>query len=629
MQFVKSAWKILVAMKDALALLFLILFFMGLFAILNSGPNPAMVRDGALVIDLDGVVSEQPVATDPLRSLMASQAPVAEYRLRDILRALKLAQSDDRIKAVVFDLDSFLGGGQVSLSAIGDAIDEVKKSGKPVYSFATAYSDDGYQIAAHASQIWVDPMGGVVVTGPGGSRPYYKSLRDRLGVKANVYKVGTYKSAVEPYIRDDQSPEAKAALKAVYDEIWGQWRADIAKARPAAKLDGLVSDPAGSIEAVQGDLAQLALNAKLVDKLGDRVAFGTFVAQKAGKDDEESLGGFASTPMDALLVNNAPDYNGSPIGVVSIAGEIVDGEAGPGIAAGDSISRLIYDVVNNDEMKALVLRVDSPGGSVLASEKIRLAVQAAKDKKLPVIVSMANLAASGGYWVSTPADVIFAEPATITGSIGIFGVIPSGKQALANIGVTADGVKTTPLAGEPDILSGLSPDFDRFAQSAIEKGYRDFLTRVAKARGKTVEQVDAIGQGRIWAGGTGRQLGLVDRLGGLDEALAEAAKRAKLKDGEWHASYIEPQADFLSTLLGDFTASAKTNAPKDLFARAAWEQQQQWMRIESDLQMLGGVNGAQVRCLECGAIAGTPVSVGSKLQNDSGWLSALLKWAAG
>ena len=322
----------------------------------------------------------------------------------------------------------------------------MKKAGKPVYTFATAYSDDGYQIAAHASQIWMDPLGGVIVTGPGGSRPYYKDLLDRLGVKANVYRVGTYKSAVEPYIRSDQSPESKEALKAVFDEIWDEWRSDVAKARPTAKLDGLINDPAGSIEAVQGDLAQLAINDKLVDKLGDRIAFGKFVASKVGEGLLERSGGFAATPMAALLAANSPDDSGDAIGVVTIAGVIVDGEAGPGSAAGDSISRLIYDALDNRDLKALVLRVDSPGGSVLASEKIRLAIQAAKDKKLPIVVSMANLAASGGYWVSTPADAIFAEPSTITGSIGIFGVIPSGKQALANIGVNADGVKTTPLS---------------------------------------------------------------------------------------------------------------------------------------------------------------------------------------
>ncbi|NJM51532.1 MAG: signal peptide peptidase SppA [Sphingomonadales bacterium] len=596
-----------------------------LFAVLKSAPNPAQVRDGALLLDIDGFISEQPAAVDPIATLISGQAPIGEYRQRDIIRALKLAENSDEVKAVVFDLDGFLGAGRVNLSEIGDAIDRVKKAGKPVYSYATAYSDDGYQIAAHATQIWMDPLGGVVVTGPGGTRPYYKGLLEKLGIKANVYRVGTYKSAVEPFIRSDQSPESKDALKAVYDEIWGEWRRDVAAARPAAQLDGLIADPAGSIEAVGGDLAQLAISNKLVDKLGDRIAFGTFLSETVGTDTAKTLGGYAATPMDALLAANSPDDSGNPIAVITAAGTIVDGEAGPGTAAGDTVSDLIYSALENDDVKAIVLRVDSPGGSVLASEKIRRALERAKEKQLPVVVSMGNLAASGGYWISTPADAIFAEPATITGSIGIFGVIPSGKQALANIGVTADGIKTTPLAGEPDILNGFSPDFDRFIQSTIEKGYNDFLTRVAKARGKTVEQVDAVGQGRIWAGGTGHQLGLVDRLGGIDDALAEAAKRAKLSDGDWYPAYYEPQPDFLTAILGGAAPRSHVGA-KDLFARAAWEQQQQWIRIQSDVQLLTGISGAQVNCLECAALAGTP-ALAPLAKPDSGWLRFFTKWA--
>lgn len=627
MQFVRGAWKILVAMKDGLALLFLLLFFGLLFATLKSGPNPAQVRDGALVIDLDGFVSEQPATPDPISTALSGAAPIAEYRQRDIVRALKLAESDGNVKAVVLDLDGFMGGGQSSLSAIGDAIDGVKKAGKPVYSFATAYSDDGYQLAAHASQIWVDPLGGILLAGPGGSQLYYKGMLDKLGVKVNVYRVGTYKSAVEPFIRSDQSPESKQALQAVLDEMWGQWRADVAKARPAVQLDAMLKDPAGSVEAAGGDLAKMALDNKLVDKMGDRVAFGKFVASKVGADTEETLGGYAATPMQALLAANPEGSSGDPIGVITIAGELIDGEAGPGTAAGDTVSQLIYDAIENDDMKALVVRVDSPGGSVLASEKVRLALVAAKEKKLPVVVSMANLAASGGYWVATPADVIFAEPSTITGSIGIFGIIPSGKDALAKIGVNSDGVKTTPLSGEPNVYGGFSPEFDRSVQSIIEKGYRDFLSRVATARGKTVEQVDAIGQGRIWAGGTARQIGLVDRFGGMDEALAEAAKRAKLKEGDWHPLYIEPAVDFWAALLGGAAPAAKAAAPMDLFARTAWQQQEQWKRIEGDLQMLSGVKGAQVRCLECGVVAGTPVS--ARAQNAGvGWLGMLARFAA-
>lgn len=619
MQFMRISWKILVGLKDLLVLLLLLLFFGGLFALMNASPNPAMVRDGALLLKLDGVVSEQPAELDPFTTLTSTSVPVQEIRQRDIIRALKIAESDKRVKAVVLDMDRFLGGGQASLAAIGDSLDAVKKAGKPIYAFATAYSDDSYLLAAHATQIWVDPLGGAMLAGPGGSQPYYKGLLDQLGVKANIYRVGTYKSAVEPFMRSDQSPESKAAIKGVYDEIWGQWRADVAKARPQAQFEKMLADPAGAVESARGDLAQLAVTNRLVDKVGDRVAFGKFIASKVGMDDKKTTGGFAYTPMEALLAHYGPPSAGKQIGVVTIAGTIVDGEGGPGSAAGDTVSGLIYDALDNKDLKALVVRVDSPGGSVTASEKIRLAIAAAKAKKIPVIVSMANLAASGGYWISLPADVIFADPATITGSIGIFGVIPSAEAGLAKIGVNADGVKTTPLSGEPDVLNGFSPEFDRVAQSAIENGYRQFLTRVATARKKTTEEVDAVAQGRVWAGGTARTLGLVDRSGGMNAALAEAAKRAGLAPDGWHAVYIEPPTSFAGTLLGGLMPKRSASvAPMDIFAQAAWQQQLFVQRVATDLEFLTGVKGAQAKCLEC-VDFGNPVAA----KADTGWLAIL------
>ncbi len=621
MTFLRISWKLIVGLKDLLVLILLLLFFAVLFALLSASPNPAMVREGALWLKLDGVLSEQPAEIDPLTALTSTSVPVGEIRQRDIIRSLKIAETDKRIKAVVVDMDRFLGGGQASLSAIGDSLERVKKAGKPVYAFATAYSDDSYLLAAHATQIWMDPLGGAMLTGPGGTQPYYKGLLDQLGIKANIYRVGTYKSAVEPYMRSDQSPESKIAIKAVYDEIWGQWKTEVAKARPQAQFAELLTDPAGSVENAKGNMSQLAIANKLVDKLGDRIAFGKFIATKVGADDNKSTGGFAATPMDALLASYGPPSAGEAIGVVTIAGTIVDGEAGPGTAAGDTISGLIYDALDNKDLKALVVRVDSPGGSVTASEKIRLAIEAAKAKKIPVIVSMANLAASGGYWVSLPADVIFAEPSTITGSIGIFGVIPSARAGLAKIGVTADGVKTTALSGEPDVLGGFSPEFDRVAQSAIENGYRDFISRVATARKKTPEQVDAIGQGRVWAGGTARQIGLVDRFGGMDEALAEAAKKAGLETGGWHALYIEPQTSFAGALLGGLMPKrAGISAPVDIFAHAAWQQQMFLQRVSADLEMLVGVKGVQAQCLECADFAPPRPT-----KADAGWLATLAR----
>jgi len=618
-------WKFTVGVKDLLALIFLIVFFVALFALLSVSPNPGQVRDGVLKLDLNGVIAEQPARVDPVDALLSGAPPVLQYRQRDIIRALDLAKSDDHVKAVVLDLDGFLGGGQVSLAAIGERLDAVKKSGKPVYAYATAYMDDGYQLASHATQIWMNPLGGVLLTGPGGSQTYYKGLLDQTGIKAHVYRVGTYKSAVEPFLRSDQSPEAKEALSAVYAEYWESTITEIKRARPKAKLDGLLADPASAVETAKGDLSKIALANGLVDKVGDQVSFGKYLAEKYGKDEEkpdDKLRGhdYANINMTALLAAHDRDDDGDPIAVITAAGAIIDGKAGSGTAGSATISNLIYDAIADDDVKAILLRVDSPGGSVTASEEIRLALAAAKEKKLPVVVSMANVAASGGYWISMPADAIFAQPGTITGSIGIFGIMPSGEDALAKLGITADGVKTTALSGEPDLLGGVSPEFHRVAQSVVEKGYTDFLSRVAKARGKTNEQVDAVAQGRIWAGGTARQLGLVDRMGGMDDALAHAAKLAKLDEDDWHPRYFEPQVDFLTAFLTGAGPESAAAPPVDIFGHAAIKREQAITALWGDLSMLISMRGAQVYCLECGGL--TP-AIPAEQSNISVWAKAL------
>ncbi len=627
MQFVKGAWKILVAIKDGLALLLLLLFFGVLFAALSSSPNPAKVRDGTLLLDLNGFVSEQPAEVDPLEFLTSGSAPIREYRARDLVRSLEIAVTDDRIKAVVLDLDGFLGGGQTSLSTIGEKLAAVKKAGKPVYTYATSYTDDGYQIASQANEIWLNPLGGVMLTGPGGSQPYMAGLIENLDITPHIYRVGTYKSAIEPITRNSQSPEAKEALSAVLAEMWDNWRSEVTKARPNAKIDVMLQAPGDSVESVKGDIAKLSLDTGLVDKLGDRVSFGKYIAEKHGANDDETIGGYAATTPGQLLADVGPDTSGEAIGVVTVAGTIVDGNGGAGTAAGNSVSALIYKALENDDLKALVVRVDSPGGSVTASEQIRLAIKEAKDRKIPVVISFGNLAASGGYWIATSADKIFSEPSTITGSIGIFGVIPSFEKALAKYGVNADGVKTSPLSGEPDVLGGFDPEFDRVAQSTIEQGYNRFLSRVAKARGKTIEQVDTIGQGRIWAGGTARQLGLVDQLGGLEEAIEEAAKLAKLEEGDWHAKYIEPQPDELAALLQGFgVAAPKEYGSLDMFARVSIGQELALNGLWNDLFGLTKVQGAQIQCLECAALAGPkPSNSRADTSTIKMWQAALLR----
>ncbi|MEG3087950.1 signal peptide peptidase SppA [Sphingomonas sp. PB4P5] len=607
MKLVRGAWKILVGIKDALVLAAMLLFFGLLFAGLAARPSPATIKDGALVLALKGQIVEQPSEADPFASL-GGRAPVREFRLRDVVRVLDKAKTDSRVKVVVLDLDSFAGGYPAALTEVAEAIRTVRdgvdgRGGKPVLAYATAYTDSGYRLAANASEIWMNPMGGTLFTGPGGSQLYYKGLIDRLGVNAHIYRVGKYKSFVEPYTRADQSPEAKEAAQALQGVIFDQWKAQVAKARPKAKFQPMLDTPDAVITAAAGDIAKANLQSGIVDKLAERIDFDKRVGQLAGTDTNKPAGNFNTIKYDNYLAANPLRTSGDQIGVLTVAGEIMDGKAGPGTAGGDTIAKALLDGLAKKNLKALVVRIDSPGGSALASEKIRTAILEAKAQKLPVVISMGSVAASGGYWVATAGDTIFAEPTTITGSIGIFGIIPTFENTLAKIGVTSDGVKSTPLSGQPDVLGGTNAETDRLLQSAIEHGYAQFIGRVAKARKMTPERVNEIAQGRVWDGGTARQIGLVDQFGTLSDAIAEAAKRAGLK-GDVQAVYLEKEPGWLGKLAtqfrgGDDDEDDGAEAGGDVFARIGADHKAILARALGDMQRLTRSSSIQAKCLEC------------------------------
>ncbi|MEQ8742303.1 signal peptide peptidase SppA [Parasphingorhabdus sp.] len=623
MQFARAAWRFLVAIKDGMVLIAMLLFFAALYALLSSQPNSAAIRDGALLLDLNGVIVEEPAAPT-FEDFLASSAGNSprEYRLRDVVHAIDATVGDDRVKAIVLDLSSFAGGGQTSLTDVGAALDRARKAGKPIYAFASFYSDDSYQLAAHATDIWLDPMGGIIFAGPGGNRLYYKGLIDRLGVTANIYRVGTYKSAVEPYMRADQSPAAREASQALYGVLWDSWLAEVKKIRPQAVIKPFADDPATFIKTAGGNLAKVAMEQKLVDKLGDKTAFDRFVAEQVGIDETPSPDSFNSIDYDDFVAANPVDRNGSAIGVLTVAGEIVGGKTGPGMAASGRIAEQIYKALDEDEIKALVVRIDSPGGSAFASEEIRLALLEAKKKKLPIVVSMGDVAASGGYWVATAGDHIFAEPDTITGSIGVFAVLPSFEKALAKWGVTADGVQTTPLSGEPNFVGGFSADLDTILQAGVENSYGDFVKLVAKARGKTPAQVDTIGQGRVWDGGTARQLGLIDGFGGIKDALAEAAKRAGLAEGDYHPQYLDPESKFSWLPFDGIPFVRQESAP--VTGVIGWATQRQKAIFGQALATAQGLlarEDVQALCLECGA------SVPRNNKASADWFDRLLAYS--
>ncbi|HEU0310692.1 MAG TPA: signal peptide peptidase SppA [Sphingomicrobium sp.] len=621
MRFASAVWKLLVGIKDALVLLFMLMFFGLLYAGLSA--RPTAIHDGVLAMDLDGVLVEQASRPDPLAALAGTSSITREFELRDLIAALDAAEDDSRVKAIAIDLDGFLGGGQPAIAALGEKIREVKKS-KKVIAFATGYTSDRYQIAAHASEIWMPAMGAVVVAGPGGSNLYFKGLLDKLGVAANVYRAGSYKSAVEPYTRNDMSPEARENAQALGDALLETWREDVARGRPAAApgLARFLADPIAVTRAANGDLAKAALDLKLIDRIGERRDFEARLAELGGKDDDGPH--LYQRIKLAAYEEQAVDRTEGPIGVVTIAGEIVDGKAGPGRAGGETIARAIEEGIAEKKIKALVVRVESPGGSALASEQIRQALLAAKARKIPVVVSMGNVAASGGYWVATPGDYIFAEPSTITGSIGVFGVLPSFEGSLAKLGVGADGIKTTPLSGEPDLLNGPSEAADVLIQAGVDQVYRKFLGIVAQARRKSPAEIDRIAQGRVWDGGTARQLGLVDGFGGMDEAIAKAAELAKLGEGERGLTYLEREPGFADTLWEAFASQEETEeVPADALASLAPAPETLLARAIAEVRSILNGPTIQVRCLDCPPLVGAQrVS-----PDDRGWLVRLVGWS--
>jgi protease-4 len=617
MRFVAGIWKLLVGIKDALVLLFMLLFFGLLYAVLSARPTPA-VQPGVLALDLNGTVVEQPTPADPFALMGGSSGP-KEYSLRQLRAALEEAAEDDRVKAVALDLDRFTGGGQAALAEVGEGLDGVRRAGKPVLAYATAYTDDSYQLAAHASEVWLNPLGTVALAGPGGNNLYFKGLLDKLGVTANIYRVGTYKSAVEPFTRNDMSPEARQNAQELAGNLLETWRDDVRRARPKAAIEPYLRNPTAVVAASGGDFARAARRANLVDRVGERRQFEARLAELGG-EDARARGGYKRIPIAAYAADRVPTDPRGPIGVVTVAGTIVDGRAPLGTAGGDSIAETIEKALRSGRLKALVVRIDSPGGSVTGSERIRQALLAARAEGLPVVASMGNVAASGGYWVAAGTDHIMAEPSTITGSIGVFGILPSFQGSLEKLGVGADGVKTTPLSGEPDLLNGPSPEASRLVQMGVEGIYSRFLGIVAQSRKTTPQRVDQVAQGRVWAGGPARQLGLVDSFGGMEEAIAKAAELAKLGD-ERGVSYLERPKSWREEVAGLFGDSDDEGETVDAFAGLAARDRGALTAALADARAVLAGPTIQARCLTC-----PPSTTARGGAADAGLLARLLGW---
>ncbi len=544
-----------------------LLLFVAIGMLVAQFKNPQMAsvqNRSTLVIAPEGALVEQYTSDPTSRALgEAFGEHSKEVQLRDLLHALEAAKDDKRIERVLLRVDRMKFSGYASIREVADALAKLRASGKQIIAFGESFDQSQYLLAAQANEVYLDPMGGMLLEGLSRYRQYYREgLQDKLGVDVHLFKVGEYKSAAEPYILDAASPAAKEADLFWMNDIWQRYLGDIAKVRKlktedlTASLDNMPAE----IASAQGDLAKYALQRKLVDGLKTREEVENLLTQR-GEADKDADGGFRQVSLGNYVahLNTAMPIFGDKgdVAVVVAAGEISGGEQPPGTIGGDTTSALLRDARDDDSIKAVVLRVDSPGGEVFASELIRREIVALKAAGKPVVVSMGDLAASGGYWISMNADRIYANPSTVTGSIGIFGLIPSIPRALEKIGVHTDGVSTNRFAGAFDISRPLDPEVGKVMQSVIDKGYRDFTGGVAQARKKPVEEVDTIARGRVWSGAQAKERGLVDAFGGLQDAIADAAQRAKLgKQGEYGVIYIEDQAKPFARLIGSFARSS-------------------------------------------------------------------------
>ena len=559
-------WRGLDGLRKFLHLLVLLAIFGFVVGALRTS-IPHIADASALVLAPQGEIVEQISGSPVDQALARAQGDSQdETLLWDLVDALKAAKKDPRIAAVVLDLNYMSGGGQPTLAELTAAIKDFRSSGKKVVAHATSFLQESYYVAAAADEIYVDPMGLVAVDGYERYRTYYKDLFDKLGVEVNLFRVGAYKSAAEVYVRTDMSPEDREESLAYLNGLWLSYRTAVAEARGLTPTDisDYVNNLVPAMLAAKGDAAKVALDAKLVTGLKSSLDVERRMVALVGGDSEkkteEKLESDESDAGESYNSTSLEDYlrvvqaekrargaGDDKVGVIIAAGEILDGSQPPGTVGGETAAMLIREAREDDDVKAIVLRVDSPGGSVFASEQIYREVRAAQEDGKPVVVSMGDLAASGGYYIASSADEIWAHPATITGSIGIFGAIPTFQNTLKKIGVNVDGVGTTKMSGQLRIDRPLGEDAKILLQSFIERGYEEFLGHVAEGRKKSRDEVHAIAQGRVWIGTDAKGNGLVDHLGLFDQAVKSAAKMANLTDYE--VERIEPELTWAESLV--------------------------------------------------------------------------------
>lgn len=551
-------WGAVITFYRVLIILSVVIFIGVLWTAFKGGPVPTVEDKVALVIWPAGDLVEQ---LDNERRFVERlmREPPSQTQLRDLIDALNAAAKDPRIATVVLKLDTLGAAGMAQMEELVGAMRAFQAAGKTIHAYGPMYDQTGYLAASAADDVSVDPLGTVLLEGFSAYQNYFKDGLDKLGVTMHVFRVGEFKAAVEPFIRNDMSPEAREANREWLGDLWREYGREVATGRKLKDdaADRYVAGLRAGIERLRGDSAAYAKESGLVTHVETLAQFRERIGAIVGIDEDH--GSFRQIHFDEYLraVNHrsvrkvAPDANGSQVALIVVQGEIVDGYGEVGEAGGDTISELLEEARRDDSVGAVVLRIDSPGGSVWASEQIRREVLALKAAGKPVVSSFGSVAASGGYWIAMDTDQIWAHESTITGSIGIFGLIPTFEKPLDKLGIRTDGVGTTVLAGAMRVDRPLSDDVAAIFQSEVEKGYREFVEGVAKGRKLELEKVEAIAQGRVWSGADAKTFGLVDSFGGLEDAARAAATLAGLEDGEWSLEPFTPAPLFTGNLLGE------------------------------------------------------------------------------
>ncbi|WP_415720357.1 signal peptide peptidase SppA [Photobacterium ganghwense] len=601
----RGIWKLISFARQLLInLMFLVVLGMVFFLFTQSSKQPELPKEAALVLDLTGPIVEQRTYINPVDNLtgsMLGQPPIQENVLFDIVEALRQAATDDRITGLVLYLQDMDETNLTKLRYIAKALNEFKESGKPVYAVGDNYKQSQYYLSSYADKIIMSPDGGVLLTGYGSYSLYYKSLLEKLDVNTHVFRVGTYKSFVEPYTLDGMSDAAREANTVWLNQLWDAFTQDVATNRNietatlTPKIDNLLAD----LKAVNGDFAQLSVKLGLVDELLTRPQMRKTLIDVFGENDGHSFNQISYYDYQPTLKDRSLP-NDNQVAVVVASGAIMDGDQRQGTIGGDSTAALLRDARNDDKVKAVLLRVDSPGGSAFASEVIRNEVDELRAAGKPVVVSMSSVAASGGYWISSSADRIIAQPTTITGSIGIFAILTTFEKGLENMGVYSDGVGTTPFSGV-GVTRALPQGVAEMFQMGIENGYQRFIGLVSEHRNMTLEQADKVAQGRVWTGQDALNLGLVDELGDFDHAVKVTASLANLGEDyelRWMTEPLSPAELFLQ----QFGTDAKAWVAEAIWGEVPAAIQPVTRQVVTDLTTLANFNdpkGQYAFCINC------------------------------